>query len=308
MKISLNHKRIKDRTKAIMCFIFLFFNSSILLGQNPCNTIIQKVHINDKAFTVYKGKLDEAKNNYTQNPSADNLIWLGRRTAYMGHYKNAIDIYTKGIDQYSKDARFYRHRGHRYISIRCFNLAIKDFKKAARLTRRKPNEVEPDGLPNALNIPTSTLQGNIYYHLGLAYYLQGKYRQALWAYKKCLILAKNPDSYVAAANWLYVINRHIGRDKDAQELLNSITDDMAIIENMTYHEILKLYQGKNEPLEMEKTIRSGSSLTNATFAFGLGNYYSINGNEQKAQEIFGLVVNGNQWSSFGYIAAEARLK
>ena len=308
MKISLNHKRIKDRTKAIMCFIFLFFNSSILLGQNPCNTIIQKVHINDKAFTVYKGKLDEAKNNYTQNPSADNLIWLGRRTAYLGHYKNAIDIYTKGIDQYPKDARFYRHRGHRYISIRCFNLAIKDFKKAARLTRGKPNEVEPDGLPNALNIPTSTLQGNIYYHLGLAYYLQGKYRQALWAYKKCLILAKNPDSYVEAANWLYVINRHIGRDKDAQELLNSITDDMAIIENMTYHEILKLYQGKNEPLEMEKTIRSGSSLTNATFAFGLGNYYSINGNEQKAQEIFGLVVNGNQWSSFGYIAAEARLK
>ena len=308
MKISLNHKRIKDRTKAIMCFIFLFFNSSILLGQNPCNTIIQKVHINDKAFTVYKEKLDEAKNNYTQNPSADNLIWLGRRTAYLGHYKNAIDIYTKGIDQYPKDARFYRHRGHRYISIRCFNLAIKDFKKAARLTRRKPNEVEPDGLPNALNIPTSTLQGNIYYHLGLAYYLQGEYRQALWAYKKCLILAKNPDSYVAAANWLYVINRHIGRDKDAQELLNSITDDMAIIENMTYHEILKLYQGKNEPLKMEKTIRSGSSLTNATFAFGLGNYYSINGNEQKAKEIFGLVVNGNQWSSFGYIAAEARLK
>ena len=64
---------------------------------------------------------------------------------------------------------------------------------------------------------------------------------------------------MAASNWLYVINRHIGRDKDAQELLNSITDDMAIIENMTYHEILKLYQGKNDPLEMEKTIRSGSS-------------------------------------------------
>ena len=308
MKISLNHKRIKDRTKAIMCFIFLFFNSSILLGQNPCNTIIQKVYINDKAFMVYKEKLDEAKNNYIQNPSADNLIWLGRRTAYLGHYKNAIDIYTKGIDQYPKDARFYRHRGHRYISIRCFNLAIIDLKKAVRLTRGKPNTVELDGLPNALNIPTSTLHGNIYYHLGLAYYMQGKYRQALFAYKKCLSLAKNPDSYVAAANWLYVINRQIGRDKDAQELLNSITDNMAVIENMTYHEILKLYQGKNDPLEMEKTIRSGSSLTNATLAFGLGNYYSINGKQQKAQEIFELVVNGNQWSSFGYIAAEAQLK
>ena len=136
-----------------------------MLGQNPCNTIIQKVHINDRAFTVYKAKLDEAKNNYTQNPSADNLIWLGRRTAYLGHYENAIDIYTKGIDQYPKDARFSRHRGHRYISIRCFNLAIKDFKKAARLTRGKPNEVEPDGLPNALNIPTSTLQGLSLIHI-----------------------------------------------------------------------------------------------------------------------------------------------
>ncbi|GIT74264.1 MAG: hypothetical protein Ct9H300mP29_2580 [Candidatus Neomarinimicrobiota bacterium] len=43
--------------------------------------------------------------------------------------------------------------------------------------------------------------------------------------------------------------------------MNSITDDMAIIENMTYHEILKLYQrGKNAPLEMEKKIKNGSHL------------------------------------------------
>jgi hypothetical protein len=35
-----------------------------------------------------------------------------------------------GIGQFPKDARFYRHRGHRYISSRCFDLAIKDFKKA----------------------------------------------------------------------------------------------------------------------------------------------------------------------------------
>ncbi|GIT74262.1 MAG: hypothetical protein Ct9H300mP29_2560 [Candidatus Neomarinimicrobiota bacterium] len=60
MNISLNHKRIKDRTKAITVHI-LFFNSSILLGQNPCNTIIQKVHINDKAFTVYKAKLGKQR-------------------------------------------------------------------------------------------------------------------------------------------------------------------------------------------------------------------------------------------------------
>jgi len=46
----------------------------------------------------------------------------------------------------------------------------------------KPNQIEPDGLPNAKNIPISTLKGNIWYHLGLAYYLKGDFENALWAY------------------------------------------------------------------------------------------------------------------------------
>ena len=124
--------------------------------------------------------------------------------------------------------------------MRCFDLAIKDLKKAAGLTRYQDNQVEPDGLPNALGIPTSTLQGNIYYHLGLTYYLQKKYHKARYAYEKCLKLAENSDSYVAAANWLYVIYRHLGQDKKAVKLLKTIKDDMDLIENHSYHTILKL--------------------------------------------------------------------
>jgi hypothetical protein len=43
-------------------------------------------------------------------------------------------------------------------------------------------------------------------------------------------------------------------------------------------------------------------------AYGLGNYFLINGDRVKAREIFTRLTNGNQWSSFGYIAAEAELK
>ena len=288
-------------------YLFITFLSINLFGQT-CDKSIPEIYFSNKARQIYESKLEQAKANLEKDPSADNLIWLGRREAYLGNYETAIDIYSKGTIKYPKDARFYRHRGHRFISTRCFELAIKDFKKAVGLTRYKDNEIEPDGLPNALGIPTSTLQGNIYYHLGLTYYIQKKYHKARYAYEKCLKLAENNDSYIAAANWLYVIYRHLGQDRRASKLLSTINDDMNLIENHSYHTILKLHQGKLDPVDLENEIMNGQSLANTTLAFGLGNYYSINDNEQKAQSLFDMITKGNQWSAFGYIVAESRLK
>lgn len=288
--------------------IFLLINFfSANLDAQSCEKNIPSIYISKKARTLYEDKLKQSISDYKKDPSVDNLIWLGRRQAYLGSYETAVALYSDGIKKYPKDARFYRHRGHRYISMRCFDLAIKDLKKAAGLTRYQDNQVEPDGLPNALGIPTSTLQGNIYYHLGLTYYLQKKYHKARYAYEKCLKLAENSDSYVAAANWLYVIYRHLGQDKKAVKLLKTIKDDMDLIENHSYHTILKLYQGSIDPMLLEKEINDGESLNNTTLAFGLGNYYSIIGNEAKAQILFEMITKGNQWSAFGYIAAESRL-
>ena len=288
--------------------IFLLINFfSANLDAQSCEKNIPSIYISKKARTLYEDKLKQSISDYKKDPSVDNLIWLGRRQAYLGSYETAVALYSDGIKKYPKDARFYRHRGHRYISMRCFDLAIKDLKKAAGLTRYQDNQVEPDGLPNALGIPTSTLQGNIYYHLGLTYYLQKKYHKARYAYEKCLKLAENSDSYVAAANWLYVIYRHLGQDKKAVKLLKTIKDDMDLIENHSYHTILKLYQGSIDPILLEKEINDGESLNNTTLAFGLGNYYSIIGNEAKAQILFEMITKGNQWSAFGYIAAESRL-
>ena len=62
----------------------------------------------------------------------------------------------------------YRHRGHRYVSIREFDRAIADLEYAATLIEGTEDEIEPDGMPNAMNIPVSSLHSNIWYHLGLA--------------------------------------------------------------------------------------------------------------------------------------------
>ena len=60
---------------------------------------------------------------------ADALIWVGRRTAYLGRYREAIGIFSDGIARHPADARMYRHRGHRYLTVREIDQAIADFEK-----------------------------------------------------------------------------------------------------------------------------------------------------------------------------------
>src|SRR5262245_50177770 len=88
---------------------------------------------------------------------ADALIWLGRRTAYLGRFREAIAVFTRGLEKHPRDPRFLRHRGHRYVSVRELDKAVADLERAGDLLRWRPDEVEPDGEPNALGIPTSTL-------------------------------------------------------------------------------------------------------------------------------------------------------
>src|SRR5688500_4301614 len=124
--------------------------------------------------TRLQAQLDSARAAYDRAPAdADSIIWLGRRLAYLERYRDAIAVFAEGIEKHPTDARMYRHRGHRLLTLRRFADAQADFEKAAELVRGKPDETEPDGAPNRRNIPTSTTQGNIYYHLALSHYLQG---------------------------------------------------------------------------------------------------------------------------------------
>lgn len=253
-------------------------------------------------------KLAAAKADYDRDPrSADALIWYGRRTAYLGHYTEAIELYSKGIALHPADARFYRHRGHRYLSIRCFDKALADFEQAYALTKGQADEVEPDGMPNAKGIPTSTLQSNIRYHLGLCLYLKGDYRQAARYYEEDLRKASNPDMYVASANWLYLCYRRSNQGRKAQRLLRSIKADLPLIENFDYLRILRLHKGELLPEQLSAEIAQPNSLSNATVGLGLANYYLVNGQTDEAKRLYRLITAGNQWASFAYITAEIEL-
>ena len=248
--------------------------------------------------------LERAEKNY-QDDSKDvnHIIWYGRRMAYSGDYREAIRIYTKGMVLYPEDPRLYRHRGHRYISIREFDRAIRDFETAASLIQGKEDEIEPDGMPNARNIPVSTLHTNIWYHLGLAYYLNNDLENALRVYRKGIEAYVNDDNIVSIIHWLYMTHRRLDREDEAGIALLPIHADMNIIENMAYHQLCLFYKGEI-PLEA-LTDPDFSHIMNDAVAYGIGNWFLYNGKKDKAKSVYEKILKGDSWSSFGYIAAEA---
>ena len=258
----------------------------------------------------FESKLKEALALFEkERGNVEHAIWFGRRTAYLGRYKDAIRIYTNAMSQFSSDARLYRHRGHRFITLRCLDAARADLEKAALITRGKADEIEPDGLPNARNIPTSTLQSNIWYHLGLVHYLKGDFARALWAYGEAEKVSTNADMLVATTHWLYMTLRRLGREKEAESVLAKVRDDLDVIENGDYYKLIKLYKGQIKAETLLAEIgQTSDSLGNATLGYGLGNWFLYNGRRAQAEKIFRQVTGGNQWASFGFIAAEAELK
>ena len=274
---------------------------------NPDKTIETVTLLGDTLMSpeIREGKsLDQfksAQNNYyrdQENPEM--LIWYGRRVAYLGYFKEAIKIYTLGIEKFPYDARFYRHRGHRYISTRQYDKAINDFKRALELVDGKEDQIEPDGLPNSKNIPLSTLHGIIWYHLGLAYYLKNDMINAAKSFSDRSVTHKFDDNIVSSAHWLYMIYRRQNKIEQSNAIVKNISKDMDIIENMSYHQTSLFHKG---------LIKESEINIDDVALYSIANWYIYEKNDTlKAKDYYKeLLETGNPFS-FAYIAAESDWK
>ncbi|TQV71621.1 hypothetical protein FLL45_20950 [Aliikangiella marina] len=288
-------------TKALAVEVQSIQGQSLLgspLLAKPLDHQRQAKQIND-----YQGALKR----YQSDPNnANALIWLGRRVAYLGDFQAAIKIFSEGIEKHPTDARFYRHRGHRFISTRQFDKAIKDFEVAVKLIDGKDDVIEPDGIPNAQNIPVSSLHSNIWYHLGLSYYLKNDLNRAANAFEQCLQTIQNNDNLVSASHWAYMIARESNNIDKANAILKKVDKKTEVIENTAYLNLLLFY--KNQISETELLGPKGDQpAVSEAIMYGLGNWYLYNGYERKAYQIFEKSLNEGNWAAFGNIAAEAKL-
>lgn len=255
----------------------------------------------------------------------DSAIWAGRRLGYQGKFAEAASIYTSALARWPDEPHLLRHRGHRAISQRDYARAVGDLTRAADRVRGWALETEPDGQPNAKGIPVSTLQYNIWYHLGLAEWLRGNARGALVAYEQCLAVSRNDDSRVAARYWLWQILMRLDRPADAAAMASAARTETDLIENQSYAKLLALFDGRLTPAQLAPIAAPAGApspaatpsaapaaapeaLDDVTLGYGIGAWHRANGRRAEARASWERVVNGRgPQAAFGALAAREEL-
>jgi tetratricopeptide (TPR) repeat protein len=248
--------------------------------------------------------LETALRDRGENPDDPELwIWVGRHHAYLGEYRRAIETFSEGRDRFPGDARFLRHRGHRWITLREFGEARSDLAQATETMGAEGSVVEPDGLPNPAGIPLTTLAFNAWYHRALAEYLEGDFRAARSSWESTLEVSDNPDLQAATRYWLHLTLRRLGEDDRAAEVAAAVSADEELLENHTYRDLLLHFRGD---LPAEAVLPAdGEGLGSVTALYGLGIHALLRGDEIEAMRRFQEILDRpDQWPAFGYVAAE----
>ena len=110
----------------------------------------------------------------------------------------------------------------------------------------------------------------------------------------------------AASYWLYLALRRLGKHEQAASVLEPISDDMEIIENFAYHNLLLYFKGDRTLDQI--TDGGADALQNTTMAYGIAAWAMISGDPDQARRRYReIVATTDQWAAFGFIAAEADL-
>jgi tetratricopeptide (TPR) repeat protein len=302
------------------CFVFLALASCNPASQHPSESVslpeisgeaisflgdtLFAPELGVDEFLRFDSLLVDAKATYADDSTDLNaIIWYGRRLAYLHRYREAIRVFSNGITRHPASPELYRHRAHRFITIRRPDLAIQDLEYAARLAKGRKMEIEPDGIPNKLDIPLSNLHFNIYYHLGLARYLNAEYPQAITSFESCMDYSDNPDLVVATTYWLYLSYLRGGRMSQADSVLTTIRPYMEIIENQAY--LLRLLEFKGTEDGPSASEAQDDPIGYATSNYGRSCWLDVHGRNADAAAIRHQILSLSAWHAFGYIAAEA---
>jgi tetratricopeptide (TPR) repeat protein len=210
----------------------------------------------------------------------NDFIEIGKQLVATSRYKEAVENYTLGLNQFPKSFKLLRLRGHRYLTLRKLDLVVIDLLKARELIKSQPDVWEVDGEGKK----TDTYQHQIEYHLGVYYFLIKFYKKSVAAFEKSLAEAHDSKEIVGTTDWLYNTYQRNGQQKEAEKLLFTIPQDHATDRDQAYFSRVMLYKGVIKPNELlDKTLPiEKMSIQDVTKLYGLANWYGFQGNKQKA--------------------------
>ncbi len=257
----------------------------------------RQVHLN-KCRVVYQ----------EQGDSINSIIAYGKALAAMGNMNSAIDVFNRGLVIYPESHRLLRYRGHAYLMLRKLNNAIEDLKNAAYYSRGKNREFDFPGFETSSYTNRFTIRYNIYYYLGVSFYIKGNYDKAVSSFKKCLDVSFNGDLKVGAIDWLYMTYRRIGNMELANAQLKYIDKKTKVSFFYAHLYNILLYKQMRSPKQLVKYFENYEYEGNsATQLYGLGSWYLHSGDLERATALLEQAVGELNWNNSGVLAAEADL-
>lgn len=234
------------------------------------------------------------------------LIAAGRVRRNLWQYRQAMELYGRAAELAPDDWRPMRFRGHRHLSVREFDQGIADLERAREL---------------------APLNWDVAYHLGLGYFLAGRFDDAGDEYLRCLQLAEDPaaleaatdpdfrscsangtdpETLVAMMEWAVRALERAERGEEAAALVASLPGDLPVTENIAYYHNLLLHRGE---MTEEQLLDLGpdSPYRLETVGFGIANRRLARGDTTGAVELLRELAADPWWPGFGRIAAEVEL-
>lgn len=265
--------------------------ASALLGlMLPTVAGAQTVQYTSPAGVIYRslpdtGPVARAKAASDADPrNIDKLIALGVAQSGARDFREAIETFSRGLRIEPNNAVLLRWRGHRYLSTRQFDKALADLTRGAKLD--------------------STIYG-IWYHLGVVQFVRGDFAAAAQSFTRAQPKAPDAGELAGSTDWLWMSLSRAGRRGEAQAMLDRHPDSLAT--TVAYAQRLRLYRGEIKPDDVLSPADT-ADVQVATLAFGLGNWYLIQGDSARAKTWFERSIRSGGWPGFGFIASEAELR
>jgi tetratricopeptide (TPR) repeat protein len=253
---------------------------------------VQPVEYRSPAGIEYRSQPDtdaitQAKTALAAEPrSVARIIDLGVAQSGARQFREAIATFTRGLEIEPNNALLLRWRGHRYLSIREFDNAFADLTRGSK--------IDP------------SIYG-IWYHLGIVQFVRGDFSGAAASFTRAQPIAPDPGELAGSTDWLWMSLSRAGRTAEAKAMLDRKPESRLPPIDNAYSRRLKLYRGEIGP-DAVITPADTDDVQIATLAFGLGNWYLIQGDSAKAKAAFERSVASGGWPGFGFILSEVELK
>lgn len=262
----------------------------VLLAASPATLHAQSVQYRSPAGVEYRsvadtGAVARAELALAAQPR-DPARYVQLAVAHSGvrQFREAIATLSRGLAVAPNDAMLLRWRGHRYLSVREFDLSMADLTRGYGL---------------------DSLNYGILYHLGIVRFARGDFNAAADAFRRAQPRAPEGGELAGSTDWLWMSLSRAGRAAEAAAMLARRPDSITVAN--TYAQRLRLYRGEIGP-DAVITPADTNDVTLATLRFGIGNWYLVQGDTARARASFERAVRSGGWAGFGFILSELELR